>query len=153
LQQWLNSSKTVIANVDINGDILNNGFLLYGSDTFITNATGASSTTLTTFTPKLTATTGNLMGGRYMVLTKYTAKSASFNFSVFLNTRTFVDGTITAQTGSIPLVGNGQGYPVSYFTDVRLSAGTHTILVDYASSNGTSATIDDVSVWLYRITQ
>ncbi len=152
LQQWENSAGTVLASVNSVGNIYNNDYLLFGRDSYYTDATGASTSSSTTFAAKLTATTGALSGGDYIVLTNYMARAGGPNTARFLESRTILDGSITVATGATPLINTGMSIPTTVFTQTALASGIHTILVDYRTTNaGTSAIIQDVKVWLYRI--
>jgi hypothetical protein len=151
LQQWQSSTGTTVANVSSGGDIFNNGFLLYGRDHFFAESAPLQSSSSLTYQTVITATTGSFSGGTYAVLTSYVAGGGA-NTGRFLQTRTIIDGSQTAATGSTPLINASMGIPIAQYSLLNLSSGVHTVLLDFRTSNtGTAATIRNSTVWLFRV--
>jgi hypothetical protein len=154
LQQWQNGSGTILARVTTEGSVLVGGNMLYGRDAFLVASTAGSTNATLTYLAKITATTGSLSAGQYIVLTTYQAGAGGGNTTRYLETRTWIDNTngSLVGTGATPLINSGQSIPTTQFAETTLTAGIHTILLQYRTTNtGTSATIYGARVWLWRI--
>ena len=139
-------------NINSSNDIKVSGYLLFGEDSFYIASTGANSTTSTSFTSKLTGTTGTLNGGTYMLSTQYFATAAGASSARSGEVRTLVDGILTSTVGNIPCMSSTQNIPLYQLTNITLSNAIHTIDVQYRATNSsTGAGLQQLKVWLYRI--
>ena len=151
LQEWADSGGSVIATVNSDGNIYNNGYLLFGRESFLVVETTGTTTTSTTFVYKTSGTTPNISNGYYMLQSSFRTSAGAANSGRSCEVRISVDGSIVATAG-IPLISAIQAIPCVTYSDLNLTAGIHTILLEYRTTNsGTAAQVGSIRIWLYRI--
>jgi hypothetical protein len=120
---------------------------VFGTNYFSTRAVAAVTTTNTVFTNRLTLTTGALEEGSYMYVVS--AKQSNINTGQEHEARVLLDGT---QQDIASFYGQNVNEWVVYFSDiVTLTAGTHTVELQYRRVGSGTITSRNVLIYIYRV--
>jgi hypothetical protein len=120
---------------------------VFGTNYFSTRAAGSATNTTTTFATRLTLTTGTLEAGDYIYA--ISAVQSNSNSNQEHEARSLLDG---AQQNILSFHGNNVNeYPV-YFSDVvTLTAGVHTVALQFRRVGSGTITSRNVLIYIYRV--
>ena len=150
-QAMLNDGSGNLSWSDVNTTV-------FGKEYNYAESESVTTTTSTTFIEKLKMTTTSLEGGTYRI-----GWSFQWNFNIASNdflAQVEIDDSTNIMdqqqepkdaAGTFGSTGTNQKYQLSGFKHIVLGSGVHTVDIDWASNDGTNASIWNARLELWRV--